>query len=131
MRKVEVITGQLVVEDGIVSIQREDGSMIKLSKSDRIEVFNDGKFEPAPYLQILEKVDSAGWPLYAGLYASVELMKSKSNQNKKETPVTTEVSKVCPMGCDFKPIEANDCFCGKCGSKLDFPMNAHRIEKGI
>ncbi|WP_241734951.1 hypothetical protein, partial [Paenibacillus alvei] len=95
MRKVEVITGQLVVEDGIVSIQREDGSMIKLSKSDRIEVFNDGKFEPAPYLQILEKVDSAGWPLYAGLYASVELMKSKSNQNKKETPVTTEVSKVC------------------------------------
>lgn len=40
------------------------------------------------------------------------------NQNKKETSVTTEVSRVCPMGCDFKPIEADDRFCGKCGTKL-------------
>ncbi|MFD3271476.1 hypothetical protein ACE3MS_15255 [Paenibacillus dendritiformis] len=37
---------------------------------------------------------------------------------KKETSVSTEVSRACPMGCDFKPIEADDRFCGKCGSKL-------------
>lgn len=118
MNKSEIITGQLVVEDGKVSIQREDGSMIELSKNDRIEVFSGGKFEPAPYSRILEKVDSAGWALYAGFYASVEIMQSRGNQNKKETSVTTEVSRICPTGCDFKPIEADDRFCGKCGSKL-------------
>lgn len=74
-RKQENISGQLVVEGGKVSLQREDGSMIELSKSDRIEVFNDGKFEPAPYSRILEKVDSAGWAICAGLYASVEIMR--------------------------------------------------------
>jgi len=74
-RKQENITGQLVVEGGKVSLQQENGSLVELSKNDRIEVFNDGKFEPAPYSQILEKVDSAGWPLYAGLYASAENMK--------------------------------------------------------
>ncbi|EJW14524.1 hypothetical protein M5X00_30430 [Paenibacillus alvei] len=72
MNKSEIITGQIVVEGGKVSLQREDGSLVELSKSDRIEIFKDGKFEPAPYSRVVEKVDSAGWPLYAGLYASVE-----------------------------------------------------------
>ncbi|MCY9543690.1 hypothetical protein M5X00_28405, partial [Paenibacillus alvei] len=66
MNKSEIITGQLVVEGGKVSLQLDNGSLIELSKNDRIEVFRDGKFEPAPYSFIIEKMDSAGWPLYAG-----------------------------------------------------------------
>ncbi|WP_241734986.1 hypothetical protein [Paenibacillus alvei] len=99
MNKSEIITGQLVVEGGKVSLQREDGSLVELSKSDRIEVFSGGKFEPAPYSRILEKVDSAGWPLYAGLHASAEKIHGDRNslRPKKEKlnnslPIIEEVS---------------------------------------
>ncbi|MBG9734576.1 hypothetical protein [Paenibacillus alvei] len=70
--KREFVTGQLVVEDGEVSIQREDGSMIELNRTDRIEVMNAGKFEHAPFKRILESHDEYGWSIHAGLYASVE-----------------------------------------------------------
>lgn len=38
-------------------------------------------------------------------------------EEKKETSARTEVSKRCPR-CDFIPVEATDCYCGKCGTKL-------------
>ncbi|MFA8303482.1 hypothetical protein OB446_010375, partial [Paenibacillus alvei] len=79
MNKSEIITGQLVVEGGKVSLQLDNGSLIELSKNDRIEVFRDGKFEPAPYSFIIEKMDSAGWPLYAGLHASAEKIHGDRN----------------------------------------------------
>lgn len=40
------------------------------------------------------------------------------DEQKKETPMATEVSKVCSNGCDFKPVEPDDRFCGKCGTEL-------------
>lgn len=80
----QVINGQLVVEDGKVSLQQEDGSLTELSPTDRIEVMNGKRFEPAPYSRILEKVDSAGWPIYAGLYASVERFRSEPQPSLKQ-----------------------------------------------
>ncbi|WP_206110194.1 hypothetical protein [Paenibacillus aquistagni] len=68
---VVVLSGRLVVEDGLVSLQLDDGELVELNTNDRIEVLNGERFEPAPYSRILEKVDSAGWSLCAGLYASV------------------------------------------------------------
>ncbi|EJW19187.1 hypothetical protein M5X00_17310 [Paenibacillus alvei] len=91
-KKQEVITGQLVVEEGKVSLQREDGSLVELSKSDRIEVMNGNRFEPAPYSRIIEKVDSAGWPIYAGLYASVERPVKKVDIR---TALWNEISDTC------------------------------------
>lgn len=67
-----MLTGQLVVEDGKVSLQHEDGSMTELDKRCRIEVFMGVGFEPTLYARIVGMVDTAGWPLYAGLYAAVE-----------------------------------------------------------
>ncbi|WP_241734597.1 hypothetical protein [Paenibacillus alvei] len=114
MNKSEIITGQIVVEGGKVSLQREDGSLVELSKSDRIEIFKDGKFEPAPYSRVVEKVDSAGWPLYAGLYASVERFRGEpptlrqiahrlfSLVEKGRTP-----EELATIGMDFANFAAN------------------------
>lgn len=114
-RKQENISGQLVVEGGKVSLQLDNGSLIELSKNDRIEVFRDGKFEPAPYSFIIEKVDSAGWPIYAGLYASVERF------NRSEPPTLEQIAhklfslvekgrtvrELATIGMDFSNIAAN------------------------
>ncbi|WP_213431665.1 hypothetical protein, partial [Paenibacillus dendritiformis] len=70
MNQVELLTGRLVVEDGKVSLQHDDGSITELSKDDRIEVLNAGKFEHAPFKRILDKTDIYGWSIYAGLHAS-------------------------------------------------------------
>jgi hypothetical protein len=41
------------------------------------------------------------------------------HEQKKETPEATEVSKRCPRGCDFIPVEPSDKYCGLCGNELD------------
>ena len=89
-RKTSLLTGRLVVEDGQVSLQLDAGELVELNTNDRIEVLNGDRFEPAPFSRILERVDSAGWPLYAGLYASV-LRRSRHP--------TDEVVDHCPI-CD-------------------------------
>lgn len=89
-RKTSLLTGRLVIEDGKVSLQKEDGSLVDLNKDDRIEVLNDDRFEPAPFSRIIEKVDSAGWSLYAGLYATV---------SRRSRHPTDEVVDHCPI-CD-------------------------------
>jgi len=45
-------------------------------------------------------------------------MNEQMKEIKKETPAVTEASKKCPKNCEFKPIESDDRFCGKCGAKL-------------
>ncbi|MBG9737116.1 hypothetical protein [Paenibacillus alvei] len=91
-QKKQVITGQLVVEDEKVSLQLEDGSLIELSPTDRIEVKNGERFEPAPYSRIIEIVDSGGWPIYAGLYASVHQPIKKVDIR---TALWNEISDTC------------------------------------
>lgn len=91
-KKQEVITGQLVVEDGKVSLQQEDGSLVELSKNARIEVKNGDRFEPAQYSRILEIVDFHGRPVYAELYASVEQPIKKGDI---KTALWNEISDTC------------------------------------
>ncbi|EPY07451.1 hypothetical protein PAALTS15_10010 [Paenibacillus alvei TS-15] len=95
----QVINGQLVVEDGKVSLQQENGSLIVLSKNDRIEVRNGDRFEPAPYSRIIEKVDTQGWPIYAGLYASVEQNGRESSLMRERT--RTELVLVARQICEL------------------------------
>ncbi|BFH15012.1 hypothetical protein WJ0W_004572 [Paenibacillus melissococcoides] len=82
MTRVELLTGRLVVEGGKVSLQHDDGSMTELNASDRIEVFDAGKFVPVPYKRILDQsgVDKYGWSIYAGLHASVEKILTNSDR---------------------------------------------------
>lgn len=67
-----MLSGQLVIEDGNVSLQHEDGSMTELDKRCRIEVMDAGKFVQVPFSRLLVGYDDYGWSIYAGLYASVE-----------------------------------------------------------
>lgn len=82
MNQIQVMTGRLVVEDGKVSLQHDDGSMTELSKNDRIEVLDAGKFVPVPFKRILDQsgVDKYGWSIYAGLHASVEKILTNSDR---------------------------------------------------
>lgn len=91
-RKTSLLTGRLVVEDGKVSLQLDAGELVELNTNDRIEVLNGDRFEPAPFSRILERVDSAGWSLYAGLYATV---------SRRSRHPTDEVIDHCPV-CDKK-----------------------------
>lgn len=92
-RKTSVFTGRLVVENGQVSLQLDAGELVELNTNDRIEVLNGDRFEPAPFSRILERVDSTGWALYAGLYASVT--------RRSRNPTEDEVFDHCPI-CDKK-----------------------------
>lgn len=74
-KKSRVITGNLVVEDGTVSIQGEDGNLTALTKDNtvRIECRNGDTFQVVSLWQIISNYEKYGWSIYAGTYSLAEV----------------------------------------------------------
>lgn len=72
MRKVTFLTGNLVVEDGKVYVQRQNGELVELSNRDVIKVDNGGRTMRVMYETILRNDQASEQCIYAGLYAMIE-----------------------------------------------------------
>ncbi len=70
-----VIAGDIIVEDGKVSIQSEDGSITELTKENviKIECRNGDRFVRITLKQITRNYEQYGWSIYAGIYSIVEI----------------------------------------------------------
>ena len=71
----DYLTGNIVIEDGVVQLQLEDGRLVTLDNSYFIQVLNGARFESATINKMLQAKDEHGWSIYCGLYASAEIRK--------------------------------------------------------
>jgi hypothetical protein len=68
------IVGTLVIENGKVYVQKDNGELIEITPKQSIEVYNEGdrKYVKISYEDAVTTMSSDGWPLFAGLDVRVK-----------------------------------------------------------